>query len=289
MPNYATRVAEPLTSIVAELGESALWDARVERLRWVDVDGGWVASTHPQSGKTVRETYGSPLGGLWLAPANGLAVAVGRTIQIGSTSASEVHVTTLPLPRGLRINDGVVLPDGRLVISSVDLYGKRRAGTWLVDATRLVTLFKGADVTNGPAYDARRGELFISDTRARQVRRYRVEQGWRFDLVDIWPIREGPPDGLCVDAEGNLWVALWGAGAVHCYTPTGKLISIIRVPSPAVTSCAFGSDGVLYITTSRRGAAQSRPIAKHDGAVFCSQTTAEAAAFAVEWAPILAP
>jgi sugar lactone lactonase YvrE len=63
------------------------------------------------------------------------------------------------------------------------------------------------------------------------------------------------PDGLAVDVEGGIWVALFGAGEVRRYTPDGHVDEVVEVPTPAVTSCAFGGPdlGELYITTGRAG------------------------------------
>lgn len=67
----------------------------------------------------------------------------------------------------------------------------------------------------------------------------------------------GGPDGMALDAEGGLWVAIFGGHAVHRYTPDGKLDAVVEVPPSRVTACAFGGDGVdeLYITTSRENLA----------------------------------
>jgi sugar lactone lactonase YvrE len=60
------------------------------------------------------------------------------------------------------------------------------------------------------------------------------------------------PDGLTVDADGYIWVAVWGGGAVQCYRPDGRLCQMVKVPAANVTSCAFGGPDldVLYITTA---------------------------------------
>ncbi len=63
----------------------------------------------------------------------------------------------------------------------------------------------------------------------------------------------GVPDGLTLDAEGGLWVAIWGLGELRRYTPGGQLDTVVRLPVSQVTSAAFGGADLstLYITTAR--------------------------------------
>ena len=73
-------------------------------------------------------------------------------------------------------------------------------------------------------------------------------------LVAIDP-NEGVPDGLTVDDEGCVWLAVWGAGQVWQLSPAdGRVLATVSVPTPLTTSCAFGGAGLstLYITTAER-------------------------------------
>ena len=76
--------------------------------------------------------------------------------------------------------------------------------------------------------------------------------GERTDLLGSF---DGIPDGMCVDAAGNLWIAVWGAGRVHCHEPDGVLRAMVEVPAPHTSSVAFaGPDlDVLVITTALEG------------------------------------
>jgi sugar lactone lactonase YvrE len=73
---------------------------------------------------------------------------------------------------------------------------------------------------------------------------------------------QGRPDGLAVDAEGGIWVALWGGGAVQRYTPEGQLDAHLELPVSQVTSCCFGGPDLatLYVTSAARGA-EHEPLA----------------------------
>jgi sugar lactone lactonase YvrE len=64
----------------------------------------------------------------------------------------------------------------------------------------------------------------------------------------------GHPDGMAIDEEDGIWVALWGGSAVHRYDRAGRLDLVLDLPVSNVTACAFGPDlRILFITTSRQG------------------------------------
>jgi sugar lactone lactonase YvrE len=85
------------------------------------------------------------------------------------------------------------------------------------------------------------------------------------------PAGAGGPDGLTVDAEGGVWVALFGGSAVHRYSASGTLDAVITLPASQVTACTFGGAGLdtLYVTTSRiRADTQAQPAS---GSLFAVQ------------------
>jgi sugar lactone lactonase YvrE len=71
---------------------------------------------------------------------------------------------------------------------------------------------------------------------------------------------QGLPDGLAVDAEGHLWLALWDGGCARRYSPSGELEMVVYLPASRVTSVAFGGPDLtdLYITTAREGLDEER-------------------------------
>ena len=81
----------------------------------------------------------------------------------------------------------------------------------------------------------------------------------------------GIPDGLAVDDEGGIWVALWGRAAIRRYSPHGELERVVDVPADNVTACCFGGDDgrSLYITTaSVELPDERRSMQPHAGSVF---------------------
>ncbi len=100
---------------------------------------------------------------------------------------------------------------------------------------------------------------------------YDLETGAPSRRRDFAVFERGYPDGSTVDAEGFLWNARWGGGCVVRFAPDGKVDRIVELPTPNVTSCAFGGPELedLYITTAVGGSAANDPNAGH--LYVCSQ------------------
>jgi sugar lactone lactonase YvrE len=133
----------------------------------------------------------------------------------------------------------------------------------------------GVTVSNGLAWSPDGGTAYYVDSATQRIDAfdYEPERGLsgRRPVVAVDP-SAGTPDGLTVDADGHLWLALHGGGAVHRYRPDGRLDGRIELPVSQVTACTFGGPGLdqLYITTSRLGL---DPAAEPEaGAVYQAQT-----------------
>jgi sugar lactone lactonase YvrE len=121
-------------------------------------------------------------------------------------------------------------------------------------------MIENVSVSNGIAWSPDSAKMYYIDTPTHEVKEYDYnnvsgEISSPKVAIEISPDL-GYPDGMTIDEEGNLWIALWGGSAVGCWNPkTGKLVRKIEVPAKNVTSCAFGDDdlGTLYITTARTG------------------------------------
>jgi sugar lactone lactonase YvrE len=132
----------------------------------------------------------------------------------------------------------------------------RNAALYRVDGDKVTRVVADLTISNGPAFDEPQGRLYLADTALCVVDVFNFDSGTgalsaRRRLVDLsreqlWP------DGMTVDAEGMLWVALGRAGAVHRYRPDGTLDGVVELATSNPTSVAFGGDdgGDLFITTS---------------------------------------
>ncbi|MET7479908.1 SMP-30/gluconolactonase/LRE family protein [Streptomyces sp. NPDC005648] len=164
-----------------------------------------------------------------------------------------------PVPS--RMNDGVADPAGRFWAGSMAYDGTRGAGSLYrtdTDGT-VVRVLDGLTIANGPAFSADGTTLYLADSAEGTILRCRVDpvSGDLSEGPEIF-VRlggdEGSPDGMTVDTEGRLWVAMWGAAAIRRYHPDGRLLHTLEVPAPHPTSvCLHPTDHRLYVTTARHG------------------------------------
>jgi sugar lactone lactonase YvrE len=164
-----------------------------------------------------------------------------------------------PVPS--RMNDGVADPAGRFWAGSMAYDGTHGAGSLYrtdPDGT-VVRVLDGLTIANGPAFTADGAIMYLADTAAGTILRCRVDpvsgelSGGPETFAQLHD-GEGSPDGMTVDAEGCLWAAMWGAGAVRRYHPDGSLLHTVTVPAPHPTSvCLHPIDSRLYVTTARYG------------------------------------
>ncbi len=264
--------AEVVLAAGARLGEGPSWDATRRRLLWVDIPAGLVHLLDPSSGDDTTLALNQPVGAVVADTSGGLAVAVRD--GFGQLDDSGEFQLRFDLARpGFRMNDGKCSPDGAFWAGTM----ADDAGSSTGRLYRLAPGWKGWEpaldgltISNGLAWSPDGRRMYFIDTPTRRVDVFDTEAGSarladRRAVVRV-PDGAGNPDGMAIDDEGCLWVALAHAGRVQRYRPDGTPDVAVAVPVPQVTSCCFGGDrgDVLFITTGRRGA-ETDPLA---GAVF---------------------
>jgi sugar lactone lactonase YvrE len=244
----------------AELGEGPMWDPRACCLYFVDILRGCVHRFDPAQSAVRSYEVGRMVGAAVLTGSDDLMLAVQHGFARLDTRTGEVHsaaqLDTAHLD--LRFNDGKCDPAGRLWAGTMALDERHGAGAlYRLDPDgSLHRILDDVTISNGLDWsDAGTTMYFIdSPTRSIDVFEFDLTGGNirnRRTFVRI-PRGEGVPDGMTLDAEGYVWVALWGGGAVHRYAPDGRCDTVVRVPTRYPTSCAFGGSdlGDLYITTA---------------------------------------
>jgi sugar lactone lactonase YvrE len=229
-------------------GEGPVWwpDGR---LRLVDLSAGDVLTLGGPAPE--RRHVGSVAAALRPRRDGGAVIAVER----GFALLRDGELTTLPpvwTDPAIRMNDGACAPDGSFWSGTMAYAETPGAGTlYRLDPDLTVTvLLTGLTVANGLDWSPDGTVGYHADTPTGHVYRFDgLDAASRRPFVTIDPA-DGAPDGLTVDAEGGVWVALWGGSAVRRYDPDGTLTAVVEVGARQVSSCALG-EGTLYVTTSR--------------------------------------
>jgi sugar lactone lactonase YvrE len=248
--------AEPVGDVVAELGEGPCWaDGTV---LWVDIPGGRLHRTDPGSGQTATIDLGPPVSAV-LPTADGevLVSRQDRLVILGDNGAERTVVAISP-PPAVRFNDGATDPQGRVWIGSMDTGEQSALGIlYRLDPGPVLTpVVTGVTVSNGLGWSPDGSRLYYVDSPTRQVDVLDFDSATgavagRRRFADLTR-GSAFPDGLTVDAEGGVWVALFAGGALHRYGPDGELDTVVTLPVSHPTSCAFGGPDLadLYVTTA---------------------------------------
>jgi len=272
---------EQLTGPVAFHAEGPVWSPSWGGLRWVDMFAGDVLSmdlegSDDRDGAIGRRHVGAIAAALRPRRGGGAVIAVERGFLLEDADGELTPLPDLWTDPGLRMNEGACDPDGRFYCGSMAYdKGAGRGTVYRLDTDRTTSVvFGGSTISNGLAWspDGSLAYYIDSDTRRIDVFDYTTDAGLtgRRTLVEITE-GAGDPDGMTVDAQGHLWVALYAGSAVRRYRPDGVLDGVIELPVTNVTACTFaGADlDQLVITTSREGLPQgSQPEA---GSLFRSR------------------
>ena len=245
----------------AALAEGPIWDHRSGMLVFVDIKGHrvfrWGAGSEP-----VSMDVGEPVAFAILTPDPdrlllGLKSGLARLdLRSGQT---ELLLRPEPDRPGNRLNDAAVGPDGSLYFGSMDDGETEPSGSfyrWSADG--LSSFGEKAVITNGPAIDPERRLLYCTDTPSGRVFRHRLgpdgspgERELFLQFEEGW----GHPDGMAVDAEGHVWISHFGDSRVTRFTPEGRPVLIVPVPTAQVTKPSFGGPDLttLFVTTAAKG------------------------------------
>ena len=256
--------AERVLASAAVLGEGPLWDAGEHCLYWVDIERGEVHRFDPETGRdTLVITLDRRVGAVGLRDAGGLVLAVREGFATWQPGRAGIDVIATPLGTRVdcRMNDGACDAAGRFWAGSMALQeGVLRQGSLyrLEPDGSAVEVLASVSLSNGIGWSPDGRTMYHVDTLARTLSAYPFDEvtgalGRPRVLIEF-KLDDGFPDGIAVDAVGCIWVARWLGSRVCRYSPDGELLGIVEVPTPLVTSCAFGGPTLedLYITTASR-------------------------------------
>ncbi len=242
----------------ADLGEGPLWDARSGELMWVDIMAGLVHRFDPESGTDRAFNVKQPVSAIVTRAAGGhvLALRDGFALWDGETTTLVAPIE--PQRREIRMNDGAVDSRGRFWAGTMHVDYRRGEGALyrLEKSGAAEVVLSGVTISNGIAWSLDETTMYYVDTPTQGIDAFDFDAATgaitdRRRIVKIDP-ESGSPDGLVVDAEGCIWVALWDGWEVRRYDPDGKHIGTVAVPAARVTKPAFGGPDLtdMFITTA---------------------------------------
>lgn len=291
-------VAEPVGDVTAELGEGPYWVPEDDCLLWVDIPRGLLHRTYFPSGETVTMNVDAVSAAFPAVGGGILTVGGGKLTAHFPAERGEQWVSRtigeVPLRDGVRLNDASVDPAGRVWVGSMHTGETDPVGElYRVDAGgAFTTILKGVTVSNGIGWSPDGSQMYYVDSPTRRIDVFDYdpatgEASNRRVFADVSAF-DGVPDGLTVDADGCVWVAMHGGGALLRFTPGGQQDAMLKLPVSQVSSLAFGGPGMtdLYVTTASRGLSEdqrrAQPLAGrllrlHPGPVGLPSTTSYAA------------
>lgn len=245
-----------------ELGEGPVWDADAGVLRWVDLFGAAIQSWDPATGDHQRIEFPGTLGAVIPRRGRGPLIAAERDlVELDDDgTVGRTLVTVDPDRPRNRLNDCRCDSAGRLWAGTMSTtVGTPGEGSvYRIDADLEPRReIAATTISNGIGWDPADRWMYFVDSATYRLDAFEFDAaagalGERRTVARIDP-DEGLPDGLAVDAEGGIWVALFGGGRVNRYAPDGRLDQVLRLPFRNPTCPAFGGPGMetLFITTAR--------------------------------------
>ena len=258
--------AERVTDAVAYHGEGPVWSPTWGGLRWVDMLAGDVLAL-AADGSVERRHVGSICAAVRPRRQGGAVFAVERGFALEERDGTLTFLEELWSDEDVRMNEGGCDPDGRFYCGSM-ASDKRPGGGALyrLDPDRSAHVVVGeVTISNGLDWSPDGALAYYNDTDTFRVDVFDYDRD--AGLTRRRPFAEtgnARPDGLTVDAEGGVWIALSNGGAVRRYTPDGVLDQVVELPVTKVTACTFGGTKLddLFVTTSREGLeASDEPLA----------------------------
>jgi len=256
--------AAPTVTVVvpasARVGEGPVWDCAADRLHWVDIVAGAVHTSDLRSGETVSVVVPTSVGAAVPRRLGGFVAATAEGFA-SISEAGELDVRCTLLAEGTRMNDAKCDARGRLWAGSTGTDFALGAGALHVLepdwSTRVV--LEGLTLPNGMGWSPRGDTFYLIDTieSTLQAFAFDVERARLSEqrLVRRFDPEGGLPDGMCIDSQGRLWVAMWGAGRLLCLSPSGQELFAVDVPVRQPSACAFAGPHLtrLAVTTAREG------------------------------------
>ena len=252
--------AEQVTDPVAYHGEGPVWSDGWGGLRWVDMLAGDVLALAADGTVARRHVNSGVVAAVRPRRGGGAVLGIERGFALEDAAGTITRLDEVWSDQGVRMNDGGCDPDGRFYCGSM-AYDQSvgAASLYRLDTDRSVhVVLTDVTISNGLEWSPDGSRAYYNDTPTRQITVFDYDIDAGLTRRRVFAEVDGFPDGLTVDAQGGVWVAIYDGGKVHRYAPDGVLDEVVEVPARKVTACCFGGVGLneLFITTSREDLAE---------------------------------
>ena len=258
--NNLNLVPKVANSQVHVLGEGPFWDYKNEEILWVDIKAGIQYEGKLKNNGTIevlkKHKFENTVSAVAAGNNNLKIIANGEFVQVIKDEEIIESIRLLNANGTRRLNDGKPDPLGRYFVGSLAFDGKSTTEQlFMVDTNRnVIEIDHDLTLSNGLAWNVAGNKFYSIDTFTKKVfvRDYETVTGKLGDRKTFFEILEGYPDGMCIDSQDHLWIAIWGTGEILRISPNGKLVSKILVPAPHTTCVTFAGPNldVLVITTA---------------------------------------
>ena len=275
---------QPIGSTLSTLGEGPVWDENTNHILWIDIVNALIIEHDLKTGEENKIPTCSMIGSFAIMEDGNLIAALQEGIAIIPRAGGKKQIIADPeqeIPTN-RFNDGKCSPDGHFWAGSMSLNEIDPSGSlYSLDEKFNVQKHEvGLTISNGLCWSLDKKYFYFIDTPTLRVVRYEYSNGNVYNkqtVIQIDASKDGYPDGMTIDMEGNIWIAHWGGWQVTKWNPvSGEKIDAIELPVSQVTSICFGGQDFkdIFITSARRGLSQdqlqSEPLA---GATFHVKNT----------------
>ncbi|TMF66290.1 MAG: SMP-30/gluconolactonase/LRE family protein [Chloroflexi bacterium] len=263
-----SRPVELVADLRNVIGEGPVWLEDEQRLVWVDIKGHHVHWLDPKTGRLEQIDVSADVGAVAPTTSGALIAAAGNGFQALDQKSGRIKTLAVAEPDrpGNRMNDGKCDSRGRFWAGTMaDDETPGAGGLYRLNLDYTVDrMLSDVTVSNGLDWTADDRLMYYIDSASHRVDVLDFESSAgtianRRPLIQI-DKSDGMPDGMTLDAEGGLWVALWGGWSVRRYRPDGSFDLEIKIPASKVSSCVFGGPDFsdLYITTAASGLSEKQ-------------------------------
>ena len=249
-----------------ELGEGPLWRSESKEFFFIDITRGrlyaWCPATPHKAARLVFQCR-EPQGAALLGKNGDLVLFAGPRVLLcpyGGRQADCTLLWQLPLAPGERFNDAICDPCGRIFAGTKTETNEDGALWLLTPGQTPKRVLRGLAISNGMGFSPDNRVFYHTDSGLRTIFSYQYDPNTATmttarPVVRLISPDGAVPDGMTVDAAGNLWVACWGGGCVQQFSATGKPLRTFALPAVQISSVAFGGTELcdLLVTSAATG------------------------------------